>query len=122
LHFNGRDAVGLAQQLSGECIEVLESSIPTEVYQQLCAGSFIVPTEADELLEIRERFRRARAETPMALTITTTMDCNLGCYYCYEERSGDKLAIKELDEAAGCHPSGDIMTPTTTRGKEPHKE
>jgi hypothetical protein len=29
---------------------------------------------------------------------------------------------KELDEAAGCHLSGDIMTPTTTRGKEPQKE
>src|SRR5947209_7830335 len=49
-------------------------------------GSFLVPVEWDALAAIRARFRRAREQTPAVLTVTTTMDCNLGCYYCYEDR------------------------------------
>jgi uncharacterized protein len=77
-------------------VEVREGSLPPDVYGQLSGGGFIVPGEMDELLQIRERFRRARSDTPMALTITTTMDCNLGCYYCYEERSGDRLELRDV--------------------------
>ena len=38
-------------------------------------------------------------ETPGkdGLTITTTVDCNLGCYYCYEDRSTDALSREEGD-------------------------
>lgn len=32
----------------------------------------------------------------MALTLTTTLDCNLGCYYCYEDRSADRLAFTDI--------------------------
>jgi uncharacterized protein len=96
LRFNGRDARDLAASLTGGRIEVLESRIPPEVYRQLRVGGFIVDANFDELAQIRDRFWHARSETPMALTITTTMDCNLGCYYCYEERSGDKLEVKDV--------------------------
>jgi uncharacterized protein len=30
------------------------------------------------------------------LTITTTMDCNLGCYYCYEDRSDAQLRQRDI--------------------------
>ncbi len=34
----------------------------------------------------------------MVLTLTTTQDCNLGCYYCYETRSNDSLQSGHLAE------------------------
>ena len=50
------------------------------------------------MARIRDRFRIAKATTPIVLTLTTTMDCNLGCYYCYEERSSDRLAVSEVHQ------------------------
>jgi uncharacterized protein len=67
-----------------------------ETLRQFRAAGFLVPTEKDELAEVRERFRRARVETPIVLTITTTMDCNLACYYCYEERSAEQLSLGDV--------------------------
>jgi uncharacterized protein len=32
----------------------------------------------------------------MVVTLTTTMNCNLGCYYCYESRSGDRLTGSDV--------------------------
>ncbi len=97
LRFSARDALTLAKVLSGKRLEVPEECLPAEVYDQLCAGGVIVPVEKDELAEIRERFHLARSDTPIALTITTTLDCNLGCYYCYEERSKTRLEVKDVD-------------------------
>lgn len=57
----------------------------------LVTGGFCVSAAHDELDEIRQRFWWARRETPMVLTITTTMECNLACYYCYETRSNEQL-------------------------------
>ena len=37
----------------------------------------------------------------MVLTLTTTQDCNLGCYYCYETRSNDSLQSEHLAEIVG---------------------
>ncbi len=53
---------------------------------------------SDEVAEIRERFWRARGEAPVVITVTTTMDCNLACYYCYEERSASRLKTDEIEK------------------------
>lgn len=86
LRFAGSDGLALARTLSANRLEVPKGSLPREIHRQLVSGGFIVPDGKDELDEVRERFHRARKETPLVLTLTTTMDCNLGCYYCYEER------------------------------------
>ena len=96
LRFNGSDGLALARTLSAKRLEVPENSLPREIHRQLRAGGFIVSDDKDELVEIRERFHRARKETPLVLTLTTTMDCNLGCYYCYEERAPDRLELKDV--------------------------
>jgi uncharacterized protein len=96
LRFSSRDAQILAETLTSGRIEIPEDSLPDEVYSQLWTGGFIIHSEKDELVEIRERFYKAREETPIVLTLTTTMDCNLGCYYCYEERSKSKLQVQDL--------------------------
>jgi len=96
LRLTGSDGLSLARTLSASRLEVPEGSLPREIYQQLMSGGFIVPERKDELDEVRERFHRARKETPLVLTLTTTMDCNLGCYYCYEERAPDRLEQKDV--------------------------
>ena len=68
----------------------------SEMFHKLWRGGFLVSQDIDERSEVRERYWRARGETPVVITITTTMDCNLGCYYCYEERSGNRLEASDV--------------------------
>jgi uncharacterized protein len=92
----GADAAPLANGLSGPPCPVDPTGWPAVLLEQLITGGFLVPSGTDEVAPIRERYWRARRETPMTLTITTTMDCNLGCYYCYEERSDSSLGEHDV--------------------------
>ena len=85
-------------QLSDHRLFLSGSEFSDELRESLRRGGFLVQAHFDELQAVRERYWRARGETPVVLTITTTMDCNLGCYYCYEERSGK--ALKSTDISA----------------------
>ena len=55
---------------------------------------------ADEVEPVRDRYWTARGRAPVVLVVTTTMDCNLGCYYCYESRSGDAIGADSADDLA----------------------
>jgi uncharacterized protein len=92
----GRDGARLAKLLMRPSRTLQPSSLSASMRRTLVGGGFLVSPRADELAEIRERFARARVQTPMVLTITTTMDCNLGCYYCYEERDDSRLEAADL--------------------------
>lgn len=94
---NGEDAVILGEYLIGAKRQVDPDLFDIDLFRYLAASGFIVDASVDELLDIRERYWKARGETPVVLTITTTMNCNLGCYYCYEERTEKKLEFKDAD-------------------------
>jgi len=95
------DAARVASKLTTE-LQVIQSEVlDPELYAQLRDGGFLIEIAADEVAAIRERFRVARRETPIVLTVTTTLDCNLGCYYCYEERSQNRLSIEHVDQIVG---------------------
>jgi uncharacterized protein len=96
LRLLGVDALELAQALSGRKVEISEEILGAELYAQLSRCGFVVPVDHDEIAVIRERYHRARRDTPIVLTITTTLDCNLGCYYCYEERSQHRLEAHDI--------------------------
>lgn len=96
LLLGGKDSLRLADQLGGSPSEIGVDCLSPELEEQLLGGGYVVPQGTDEVSEIRQRYWNARRDTPMAITITTTQDCNLGCYYCYEERSPDKLTSTEL--------------------------
>lgn len=93
----GDDADALGGHLMQTGTEFGEESVDAEFLALLRRGGFVVDAETDELEIVRERYRRARGETPAVLTITTTIDCNLGCYYCYEKRSSEALAVRDVD-------------------------
>ena len=92
----GSDAAALAAALAGPPRPSVVGPSDALLCEQLVAGGFLIPAATDEIVAIRERYWRARRETPMTLTITTTMDCNLGCYYCYEERSDAHLQQHDI--------------------------
>jgi len=95
---SGPDCASLISEIANSPKPVSVDAFEPELFKQLIAGSFLVMQGVDEVAAIRERFQSARTHTPAVLTITTTMDCNLGCYYCYEERSGDQLAVSGVPE------------------------
>lgn len=96
IRLEGRDAVALSQCLTTIEERLSAGDIDDVQFHRLRRGGFVVPETVDEVEAIQERYWRARGETPVVLTITTTMDCNLGCYYCYEERSGAKLERSDV--------------------------
>ena len=87
----------LARALARPGVAVFEDDLPPELFLQLTEEHFVVPPGTDELAVIKERFRKARNDAPAVLTITTTMDCNLGCYYCFESRTYDALTVQDAD-------------------------
>jgi len=98
LRFTGIDAGRLARNLCLGPHAVSKDSFPPETFQQLRQGGFVISKSTNELQIIRRRFKRGRNDTPIVLTLTTTMDCNLGCYYCYEERFSDRLQLQDVDQ------------------------
>lgn len=91
----GEDAAASMRALATPNTVVPEGALPPEQLLALVDAGFVVPRRTDELSVIKQRFDRARNDAPIALTITTTMDCNLGCYYCYEDRTGDQLSVQD---------------------------
>jgi len=87
LLLNGSDSAVVCELLASRPRAVDIETFPDNLLADLFAGNFLVPASFDELQAVRDRFWEARRETPLALTLTTTLDCNLGCYYCYEDRS-----------------------------------
>jgi uncharacterized protein len=98
LALSGADAPHLASELAGNPHPIRTDAFDANLVKQLKDGGFLVGRTADEVGAIRERFQDAVRGTPMVLTLTTTMDCNLGCYYCYEERSAERLQIAQVDQ------------------------
>lgn len=96
LRLAGGDAEELASALCRGVFEIHPDDFPDDLAQQLAHGGFLVPSGTDELAAIRERFWKARGSTPLVVTLTTTMNCNLGCYYCYESRSGERLHASDV--------------------------
>lgn len=96
LRLAGEDACAVSALLTGAPRPVDLSAASDSLLRDLVTGAFVVPTGTDEVAAIREVYWKARREAPMTLTITTTMDCNLGCYYCYEERSGAALRTGDI--------------------------
>jgi uncharacterized protein len=69
-----------------------------EVFPELVRGRYFVPADEDELAFLRQRTEFTRRNDPFLVTITTTMDCNFDCYYCYEDKSPVYLSRERCDQ------------------------
>jgi uncharacterized protein len=97
LRLEGPHADEVSRLLSGRRALMSEDALAPELVARLRRGGFLGEPDADELEPIRERYWAARGDAPVVLLVTTTMDCNLGCYYCYELRSPDALSAVDAD-------------------------
>ena len=72
--------------------ELLAQKHPS-FYRHLVDLNFLVPDEVDESEELIQRMIQEDASTgSFELTINTTLDCNLRCWYCYEQhKKGTKI-------------------------------
>jgi uncharacterized protein len=95
LDLTGPQASRLATSLTGQADDE-EIAVDGESLHTLTSQEFVIEDAFDELAAIRSTYWKARTEAPAVVTITTTLDCNLGCFYCYEERSADSLQIEDL--------------------------
>ncbi|MEF2964784.1 radical SAM protein [Paenibacillus sp. M1] len=67
------------------------SAASSSVVGALLEGGFIVRQDSDELSIIEEKYNSAVASQTFSVTIATTLNCNLSCYYCYQEHSAIQL-------------------------------
>lgn len=75
-----------------EDIEKLDSSL----YVKLLENYFIVPDDFDEFEVVKNLKRQMQYNPNMyQVMINTTLDCNLNCWYCYENR----ISKSHLNEA-----------------------
>lgn len=66
--------------------------------ERLQRGGFLVEAGFDELVEIRCQYLHAKIEAPVIVTITTTNDCNLGCFYCFQKRDVSHLQNGRIEQ------------------------
>src|SRR4051794_36811054 len=97
LRLDGPDSDELSALLAGPRALVEADALPPQLVSGMRRNGFLVDREADELEPIRERYWAARGDAPVVLLVTTTMDCNLGCYYCYESRSSETLRAADVE-------------------------
>lgn len=96
MRLGGRDADELSGVLSGPPTDFPADALDDLLVAQMRRTGFLVEAGTDEVDPIRERYWAARGNAPIVLLVTTTMDCNLGCYYCYESRSSDALRVERV--------------------------
>jgi uncharacterized protein len=97
LLLEGPDADELSALLSGDRQLIDTDAIGDSLTARLRRTGFLVEADFDEIGPIRERYWAARGNTPVSLVVTTTMECNLGCYYCYESRTDDALTVQDAE-------------------------
>ena len=91
-----QDSLDLLPFLTGKKYFCAAEDFEPSFLLSFIKNGFLVEEQRTELSEISEKYWEARGETPVVYTITTTMDCNLGCYYCFESRSKESLKSDDI--------------------------
>ena len=69
-----------------------------KIFPELLCGRFFVAAEDDEMDHLRTRTDYFKKHSPFLLTLTTTLDCNFDCYYCYEDKVPVHLTRARCDQ------------------------
>jgi hypothetical protein len=64
-------------------------------FKDFLDSGIFVAAECDERDDLRRAYAADRSNTPFLVTITTTLDCNMRCYYCYQKEG--ELESMSLD-------------------------
>ncbi|MEM8931825.1 MAG: radical SAM protein [Acidobacteriota bacterium] len=69
-----------------------------KIFPELLRGRFFVSADDDEMDHLRTRTEYFKEHSPFLLTLTTTLDCNFDCYYCYEDKVPTMLTRQRCDQ------------------------
>ena len=87
-------------------------SINRELYNNLLKSKFIVPDSADETEDLICSWQEEdRNPAQIKLTVNPTLQCNLRCWYCYEDHSGQSKVSPAIMDAIKC-----LIDNTLSRG------
>jgi uncharacterized protein len=77
---------------------VIEDAHP-DLYKYLASEDFIIPDNMDEVSEcIQMVNKKFSSDKHLRITINPTLDCNLRCWYCYENHhKGSCMEAKTID-------------------------
>jgi uncharacterized protein len=74
------------------------SQIPTELFDKLKEGNFLIPDTRDEIRRIKANHYMARfSHRGLGLTIIPTLECNFACDYCYEPDNPDAARVSDRE-------------------------
>lgn len=77
----------------------IEEKMPS-FYQILLTNQFIVPDDFDEYAITVYRKKQKQFDASMyQIMVNTTLDCNLNCWYCYENKVSDSFLTEDVIEA-----------------------
>lgn len=69
-----------------------DACISPQLLLKLVENRVIIPENADEVKWVASRYHSTRHHTPrLGLTIVTSLGCNFGCPYCFEDKHGSIL-------------------------------
>lgn len=66
-----------------------------EAWDSLLDGGIFVNADFDERSRLKEEYKSGMEKGPFWVTVTTTLDCNMRCYYCYQK--DDEMEHMSLD-------------------------
>lgn len=94
------DKYRLYQKLAEMEGPVSPSDVETiDLMKDLRRGRFLIDDGEDELEQLELVNQMARFDSrSLSLTIAPTMDCNLDCRYCFEERNRDSMTADVADK------------------------
>lgn len=76
-------------------VEAMQHWHPT-LYEELCQMDFLVDDTLDEAAQYMEELDQRRlSKSQLTITVNPTLDCNLRCWYCYEQHQRGSMMTKE---------------------------
>ncbi len=75
------------------------STYEEDVVSNLIELGFLVDENLDEIENLKQQTKKARISSEsLSLTIATTLDCNMNCYYCFEKKNQQYLSTDVADK------------------------
>lgn len=70
-----------------------------EMLDNLIKGRFIIEKDIDEIQLLKLRFQKSRFQKDVfGMTICPTLNCNLRCVYCFEQRRKSRLSGEQIEK------------------------
>lgn len=71
-----------------------------KLWEQFIDAGVFIPAERDEREKLKHEYTHGRTASPLLVTMTTTLNCNMRCYYCYQKDGElDHMSRETCDEA-----------------------